>query len=360
MIEPVLTPPATKPHLSVAKLLPFWYVACPSDELRKEPLARTVAGVPLVLFRNQEGQPAALLDRCPHRNVPLSVGRVRSNGHLECKYHGWQFDGAGRCRTVPGLVAQAEREIRAPAYPVREQAGFVWVFPSLDEAPKGEPFALPLVDAPGYVTVRRTVQAPATLHAALENALDVPHTAFLHGGLFRTERRESEKHEITAVVRRRADRVEAEYVGEPLPQGLAVRLLSPSGGTVQHWDRFILPSIAQVEYRLGDENHFLVTALCTPESDFSTSLHAVVSFKLRIPAALIKPLLEPIALRIFAQDARILQLQSENVRRFGGEQYQSTELDVLGSEIWRLLRQAERGDTRSAETEVERRITLRV
>ena len=31
------------------------------------------------------------------------------------------------------------------------------------------------------------------------------------------------------------------------------------------------------------------------------------------------------------------------IRRFGGERYASTELDLMGPEIWRMLKQAERG-----------------
>ena len=73
-------------------------------------------------------------------------------------------------------------------------------------------------------------------------------------------------------MRRTARSVEAEYVGEPRPSGLVGRILAPGGGLVRHWDRFFLPSVAQVEYRLGDVTHFLITALCTPVSDFHTRL----------------------------------------------------------------------------------------
>ncbi|HRE91351.1 MAG TPA: aromatic ring-hydroxylating dioxygenase subunit alpha, partial [Myxococcota bacterium] len=103
------------------------------------------------------------------------------------------------------------------------------------------------------------------------------------------------------------------------------------------------PSIAQVEYRLGDDTHFVVTSACTPVSDFETNLFALVQFKLgRLPGGLIKPLLEPFAKKIFAQDAVMLKLQSDTILRFGGEQFESTELDLLGPQIWRLMREAER------------------
>src|SRR5918997_3897383 len=97
-----------------------WYVACLVRELRADrPLARTVDDTPLVLFRDTAHHAVALLDRCPHRNVPLSCGRV-NDGLLQCCYHGWTFDGTGACRAVPGLVGDEvdRRARRAPAYPV--------------------------------------------------------------------------------------------------------------------------------------------------------------------------------------------------------------------------------------------------
>ena len=350
MLLEKLTPPETKGHVSVARLTRFWYVACQSAELKDRPLARQVVGVPLVVFRGQDGRAAALLDRCPHRNVPLSLGRVVAGGRLECAYHGWQFEGGGRCAHIPGLLASESKARRAPAAAVREQDGLVWVYPELDSQAEGEPFLLPAA-GPDYARVVREVQTESTLHATIENALDVPHTAFLHRGLFRG----GKQSEISATVRRSADRVEVQYDGEPRPSGVAGRVLSPGGGTVEHWDRFILPSIAQVEYRLGRDVHFLVTSLCTPESDFRTRMWAVVQFKTRFPASAVARLLEPFALRIFGQDARILRAQADNIRRFGGEQYQSTELDFLGPHIWRLLKQAELGE-RGLDAVVERSI----
>lgn len=353
MLLEKLSPPETKGHVSVARLSRFWYVACQSAELSDQPLARAVLGVPLVLFRAQGGKAAALLDRCPHRNVPLSLGRVVAGGRLECAYHGWQFENGGRCSHIPGLLlkeGEESRERRAPAAAVRERDGFVWVCPELDFQPGTEPFSLPAAGSE-YARVVREVEADSTLHAMIENALDVPHTAFLHRGLFRG----GKQNEISATVRRSADHVEVQYDGEPRPSGVAGRVLSPGGGTVEHWDRFILPSIAQVEYRLGQDVHFLVTSLCTPESDFRTRMWAVVQFKTRFPSRAVARVLEPFALRIFGQDARILRAQAENIRRFGGEQYQSTELDFLGPHIWRLLKQAESGE-RAGEAVVERTV----
>ncbi len=330
--------PATG-RFSTAKLPRAWFIACASAQLGREPLARTVQGEPLVLFRDASGAPVAFLDRCPHRNVPLSLGAVRQ-GELECAYHGWRFGPDGACRAVPGLTSEAAGKARrATRYATREQEGFVWVYSTPEEAPANEPYRFPHLGDADYSSVRRTLTAESTMHAFVENALDVPHTAFLHGGLFRTREK---KNDIEVVVRRRPTEVEAEYVGEPRPGGLVGKILAPQGGTVTHYDRFLLPCIAQVEYRLG-QAHLITTSAITPIDDFSLRVFAVVTFRLPLPHFLVKPFVMPVAMRILRQDVWILKAQTQTVRRFGGEHYASTEIDVLGPAVWRLIDHASRG-----------------
>jgi phenylpropionate dioxygenase-like ring-hydroxylating dioxygenase large terminal subunit len=354
--EPQLGPPQPRGGLSVARLADHWHIACRADELASRPLARTVLGLPLVVFRSG-GAAAALLDRCPHRNVPLSLGRVESGG-LRCSYHGWRFDAAGACIEVPGLLADADvKARRAVAFPAVEQDGYIWVYTNPEAEPEHGPYRFPLLCERGYTTVRGEMTVKATLQAALENILDVPHTSFLHAGLFRSRRSRSR---ITAVVRRGADRVEAEFIGEPRPPGLAARILSPGGGVVTHFDRFLLPAVAQVEYRLGSENHLLITQSLTPVEDFETKIYSVISFRLRVPGWLVRPFLRPVAWRILRQDAAILARQTETIRRFGGEQFVSTEIDLLGPHIWLLLKQAERGETAASQQVVEKRIEMTI
>jgi phenylpropionate dioxygenase-like ring-hydroxylating dioxygenase large terminal subunit len=318
-----------------------WFIACRSEALRDRPLPVKLRGVPLVLFRGADGGPAALEDRCPHRNAPLSAGRVRA-GRLECAYHGWQFGPEGACVAVPGLASPpGARAARASAFACVEQDGHVWVLSTGGVEPRVPPPRFPHLGDPGYTTVRREIEVRSTLFRALENVLDVPHTAFLHRGLFRGG---GAAHEIEVVVRRFSDRCEAEFLGEPRPAGLAGRLLAPRGGVVTHVDRFILPSIAQVEYRLGDASHVVATTAMTPVDELRTKLFSVVTFRLPVPGWLVRPVLTPVATRILKQDARMLALQTDNVERFGGERFSSTEVDVLGPQIARLMKDAERGE----------------
>jgi len=326
-----------------------WYVGCNSSDLRSAPLSRTLLDVPVVLFRGTGGQPATLLDRCAHRNIPLSEGRVVSC-HIECRYHGWQYEESGRCVKIPGLLGEAEREARrVPRFATVEQQGFVWVYSAADTTPPCNPFTLPKLEN-GAAEVRRVVEVEAPLQPALENFLDVPHTAFLHRGLFRGKR---QPRRIKVRVSRTSQGIQAEYLGEDRPEGLAARILSPAGGEVVHVDRFIMPSIAQIEYRIGADVHFIANALCVPVRETLTRIHAVMQYRTRLPGWLVKGVLDPIAMRIFNQDADILKSQANSLRRWGGEHYSSTAIDVLGLQIARLLRGGEDGDDWTREIEME-------
>lgn len=345
----------TRGHRFIAHARDEWYPLCRSEQLRGRPLAAELFGLPIVLFRSTAGVPAALVDRCPHRNVPLSLGRVRGDC-LQCAYHGWKFDASGACRAVPGLVGNVRaHERRAGAFAARDAQGFVWVYGREGAQPAREPYVFPYVGEPGWHSARETLDVDASLHAVAENALDVPHTAFLHGGLFRSENRA--RREIDVVVRRASDRVEAEYIGESRPPGIVARLLAPRGGDVLHFDRFILPSVAQVEYRLG-ESGLCISAALAPLADYRTRLAVTFSYRLPVPGALVRPILRHFALRIFRQDARMLARQTETIRRFNEESYKFTEIDVLGAEIFDLMRGAESGGR--PDVTRERRIRIAV
>jgi phenylpropionate dioxygenase-like ring-hydroxylating dioxygenase large terminal subunit len=334
------TEAATRHGYRVAFPRRYWYPACQSADLGRRPLGVTLMDTPIVLFRDGTGHPRALLDRCPHRNLALSLGRVHDDGCLECAYHGWRFDGSGHCAAVPGLldpVPVASRDVTP--YPAMEQDGLVWVWGQAGAVPDGLPFALPVFEGPGCGAVVLRCDLECTLHAAVENALDVPHTAYLHRGLFRG----GETKEITARRRDFPGGAEVAYLGEPVRYaGLRP---GRSDLTFEHWDRFFLPSIAQVEYRIEGWLRLVNTIVHLPLSPFRTRAWFVVRYWTRLPAVVVRPIVVAQGHRILRQDAGVLAEQTANVRRFGQAHYASTDLDVLGNTIWRLLRQAERAET---------------
>jgi phenylpropionate dioxygenase-like ring-hydroxylating dioxygenase large terminal subunit len=353
--RPQTAPAETRDLHSVARVPNGWYAACRSDDVGETPIARTLLGNPIALYRDQKGRAAALLDRCSHRNVPLSLGTVDEDGLLACPYHGWRFDHGGACRLVPGLLDGSDASGRSvPAFATREQDGFVWAWGEPDTDPIGDPVRIPYTDHPDYFVVVREYDVECTLHAALENALDVPHTAFIHRGDFRGKT----SNEIEAVRRRIPGGIEVEYVGEPPFSGEAV---DDAGNRVlqEHWDRFFMPGVAQVEYKTGHERHTGSTLPHTPVDDFHTRFWLVSCWKHPAPREHMQPRVEQQLDTILAQDVEILRAQTRQIERFGGESYRSTELDLMGPEILRMLRQAERGlDTDSAD--ISRSVKLRV
>jgi nitrite reductase/ring-hydroxylating ferredoxin subunit len=127
-----------------------------------------------VLFRDQSGTVRSLEDRCPHRRVPLSLGKV-INGQLRCAYHGWTFEGErGQCVNIPNLneSEKISPQLRADAFRVREHEGFIYLASRQDSAGAAEfPLTLPaaLQEAP-QASGRQvlSVEAPTYLAALLD------------------------------------------------------------------------------------------------------------------------------------------------------------------------------------------------
>jgi phenylpropionate dioxygenase-like ring-hydroxylating dioxygenase large terminal subunit len=90
---------ASQSHLKF--LRESWYVAARAVEVTRQPLARTLLDEPVVLYRGEDGTAVALEDRCCHRHLPLSMGKLEGD-RLRCGYHGLLFAPDGRCVEIPG------------------------------------------------------------------------------------------------------------------------------------------------------------------------------------------------------------------------------------------------------------------
>ena len=154
-----------------------WYAASASSRLTKKPVASRVLDRDLVLFRDEHGTARALLDRCCHRGVKLSCGR-RVEGTVACGYHGWRFDGDGRCVEIPSLGKDQRIPAGAlvPAFPCAERDGYVWVF--VGEGPPPPPPEIPEFAAHRWLQG----SAPQAFDwmKGIENNLDVCHPGFAH------------------------------------------------------------------------------------------------------------------------------------------------------------------------------------
>ncbi len=309
-----------------------WMIACRSRELRADaPYATTIEGRHLVLFRDGHGAPAALDDRCAHRNTPLSMGAVK-NGGLHCAYHGWSYRADGSVSEVPALPAGAQCNHAVRRYHAIEQDGFVWVSLHAD-APVVKPLAFPHLNEPGWTSFTMKTRFAASVDACLENFLDCPHATFVHRYLFRapTARR------VRAVVRTLSDGAEAEFFDEPRVKSLVWWLLAPRGGEMRHTDRFIAPRTSRVDYVFPAGSQYIITSSCTELAPRETQVYTVISFRHGRIGPLVRLFFEPLSRRIIRQDVEMLARQGENIARFGGARYADTPADLLGAHIraWR-------------------------
>lgn len=102
------------------------------------PVRVRLVGENFVLWRDQDGRLAFFDENCMHRGASLALGRCEGDG-LRCLYHGWKYAADGTILETPNYRKATVREkLRAPAYPVREAGGLVWVY--LGPAAKEPPF----------------------------------------------------------------------------------------------------------------------------------------------------------------------------------------------------------------------------
>ena len=158
----------------------LWHPVGKLQDLAGGPHAVVLLGEDVVVWQTPDGAFQAWADRCPHRGTKLSLGHVM-DGRLECAYHGWQFDAAGRCKVIPALpdfVPPTSQ--RACTYRAREAYGLLWV-----QMVQGEP-DLPKFAAEEDTRLRKVNCGPYIVAASapriVENFLDLSHFAFVHEG----------------------------------------------------------------------------------------------------------------------------------------------------------------------------------
>lgn len=168
-----------------------WYPVIPEQDLNKDiPNKITLLGMDFcVWYHESSNQWRAFADVCPHRLVPLSEGRVESNGNLQCAYHGWEFSENGKCTRIPQLVDASLAAVHSPracvtSFPICVEQGLVWIFPTPDEsltATKVLPL-IPELNDPEMVDATNFFvrDMPYSWQVLVENLCDPSHVNFAH------------------------------------------------------------------------------------------------------------------------------------------------------------------------------------
>jgi 5,5'-dehydrodivanillate O-demethylase oxygenase subunit len=161
----------------------YWYPVAIGSQLGPGDRRKVrLLGEDLALCRLSDGTTHLLEDRCPHRGAALSYGIVEPEG-LRCPYHGWLFDGAGRCLEQPGEPPSAAftGRVRARSYAVEELGGLIFAYLGPEPVPTLPRYDLFCWDDAvrdiGYATI------PCNFVQIMENGVDLDHVAWLHGRL---------------------------------------------------------------------------------------------------------------------------------------------------------------------------------
>lgn len=162
-------------------LMECWYVAAWGEEVGRQPLERWLLGYPVVLYRTSDRKVVALHNRCAHRSMPLSKGRIEGD-NLVCGYHGLVYEPSGACIRVP-TQPKAPKNLCVKAYPVVERGPVVWIW--MGSPSNADPKLIP--DVPwlsdeGWAYTGGYTHIKANYIRLHENLLDTSHFTFLHPG----------------------------------------------------------------------------------------------------------------------------------------------------------------------------------
>ena len=156
-----------------------WYVAASSSEIGRTPLGRVILGDPVVFFRTETGQCVAFEDRCAHRHLPLSMGKLVGDA-LQCRYHGLRFGPDGRCVRIPGQD-KIPSSAKVKVYSVVERYKWLWIW--MGEPALADPATITdfhWLDDPNWGAKGSYLHVKANWQLIVDNLLDLTHLAFVH------------------------------------------------------------------------------------------------------------------------------------------------------------------------------------
>jgi phenylpropionate dioxygenase-like ring-hydroxylating dioxygenase large terminal subunit len=280
--------------------------------------------------------------------VRLSKGRV-VKGNLECRYHGWQFDGAGTCVNIPSLAF--DREIKlgtgVQAFPCLDQDGYIWVW--IDSVPPS-PSRPPRIRS--FERAHWTQGSTPARHASLrgiENNLDWVHASFTHPW--------THPHFFKAKL---MGLREQQYETRVTETGMVV--FAP---VTAHADEPIPDKALKIFFDLPDRITFelprgrtMVVFHFVPTGEATCRIEWLVRRLLGLGPHLRCRKREH---RVFSEDRDILESAQEAYDRYGEQFERSVEADastLLARRVWELAAAARWSDDRSTLTQ-RRVVTVR-
>ena len=158
-----------------------WYIAAFSSEISRDPIERKLLGLPVALYRKENGDPVAMYGLCPHRYFPLAKGKVRGDA-LVCGYHGFTFDADGKCIEVPSQGTGAG--FCQPTYSIIERGPICWIW--MGDPERCNPALIPPYEDFGLEQPGWRYSSPNYFHLKgrsqllIDNLMDLTHLPYVH------------------------------------------------------------------------------------------------------------------------------------------------------------------------------------
>lgn len=158
-----------------------WYIAAFSNEISREPMERRLLGIPVALYRRENGAPVAMYGRCPHRYFPLAQGKVHGDA-LVCGYHGFEFQADGKCSSIPSQGTGAK--FCQPTYEIVERGPLCWIWmgdPEKSDQGLIPPYADFGLDQPGWRhSSANYFHLKGRSQLLIDNLMDLTHLPYVH------------------------------------------------------------------------------------------------------------------------------------------------------------------------------------
>lgn len=339
-----------------------WYIGALRRDVTEKPTRKVICGDPIVIYRTPDGAVVALEDRCPHREVPLSMGSVQQDGTLQCLYHGIRFDRNGSCVFVP-------EQTRIPSnsnvrwYPAKEHSEWVWIFVGeTDLANTREIPEYPWFIRDGWRTRTGHLHVKCNYKLIVDNLLNMAHLPFVHP---RTIGSEGVVANATMKVQRHGEGIRLArrmYNIEPPP---TYKKAGGFEGNVNRWQTidFIPPSFFEFDTGVIDADHEIPDS--SKPDEFARNvkvlsrhtMHGVVPETEETSNYYVGFAYDPLVMmedtadfvfdsvyKTFLEDVEILEAQQINMAMMPGRAKIHIVSDAAGSQAMRILDELERAE----------------
>lgn len=300
-----------------------WYVAAWDSEVDRQPMARTICGEPVMLYRKLDRSVVAMRDACPHRLLPLSMG-FKEGDSIRCRYHGLLVGPDGHATEMPIKSERVPKAICATLYPVAEKHRFVWVW--IGDPARADVSTIPdfwPCSAPGWTFDGGYNHIACDYRLVIDNLMDLSHETYVH----QTTIGQHEINETPIETKVDGTRVQVQRWMAGIEPPPFWRDALRSEGLVDRWQicHFIEPSsvlidvgVAPVSAGATPEDHdqgvrgFVVDAM-TPETETTTHYFWGMARNFDVDDAGFTARFKTQQGVVFAEDVEVLEAQQRSI-----------------------------------------------